>query len=216
MIVPYCERITIGMEPFNAVSNLIFIVCAAVCATLLLRDWTRLHVNSKEVLSCLSALILLIGIGSAAFHFKPSYTTHAFDLIPIGLFISLALISILKLGFNLSTRSIVAVVLVWFCSTAIASTAPEFLAGSLVYVPTLILVLLVAVLYPQKNRKLFAVFGFFALGLLIRAIDLPLCDTLSIGTHWLWHVCTALAALQTYLFVLQQFRAKDKDTTTSA
>lgn len=216
MIVPYCERITIGMEPFNAASNLIFMVCAAVCATLLLRDWTKLQVNSKVVLSCLSALVLLIGVGSAAFHLIPSHTTHAFDLIPIGLFILLALLNILKMGFNLSTRTIVAIALLWFCSTAIASGAPEFLAGSLVYVPTLIAVLLVAVLYPHKNHKIVAVLVFFGLGLLIRAIDLPLCDTLSIGTHWLWHVCTALAALQSYLLVLQLCTDKDNDAITSA
>jgi len=205
-----------GMEPFNAVSNLIFIVCTAVSAALLLRDWANLQANSKLVLVSLSVLIMLIGIGSAAFHFKPTHTTHALDLIPIGLFILLALISMLKKGFNLGWPIIVAIALAWLCTTALASTVPEFLAGSLIYVPTLILILLMAIPHSQYNRKLLAVFGFFGMGLLIRAIDIPLCDSFSFGTHWLWHVCTAVAALQSYLLILRICRTNDKNATASA
>lgn len=216
MIVPYCERLTIGMEPFNAVSNLIFIICAAVCATLLIRDWTKLQPNSKIILCSLSILIMFIGIGSATFHFKPTHATHAFDLVPIALFILLALSCILKLAFSLSNGAIAAFTLLWCCTTAIASGAPEFLAGSLVYVPTLIMLLVMAMVNPGRNRKIVAIFGFFGLGLLIRAIDLPLCNTLPIGTHWLWHVCTALAALQSYLLVLQQCKNKEASLISNA
>jgi hypothetical protein len=205
-----------GMEPFNAASNQIFIVCAAVCAALLFRDWAKLQTKSRLVLLSLSTLIMLIGMGSAAFHFKPTHTTHAFDLIPIGLFILLALISLLKKGFKLSWPIIVAIASVWSCFTAVASTAPQFLAGSLVYVPTLLLLLCMAVVNPQYNRKLWAVFSFFGMGLLIRAIDLPLCDSFSMGTHWLWHVCTALAALQSYLLILHLCRTNDTNATASA
>jgi len=158
---------------------------------------------------------MLIGFGSAAFHFKPTHATHAFDLIPIGLFILLALSSILKMEFNLGNGTIATIALVWVCTTAFASGAPEFLAGSLVYAPTLIMVLVMAMVNPRKNRKIVAILVLFGLGLLIRAIDLPLCNTLAIGTHWLWHVCTALAALQSYLLVLQQCKNKDNSSITN-
>ncbi len=216
MIVPYCERVTMGIEPFNSASNLIFIVCAGVCATLMLRDWAKLRTDSKFILSSLSTLIMLIGIGSAAFHIKPTHVTHAIDLIPIGLFIVVALSCVLKMGFKLSKASVAGIVTVWGCATALASTKPDFLAGSLLYLPTLLIILIMAVLNTQQHRKLVAVFAFFGLGLLIRAIDLPVCNTLSIGTHWIWHACTALAALQTFLLVLYQCKSKDNVLTPSA
>jgi len=217
MIVPYCERLTIGIEPFNSASNLIFIICGALCVTLMLRDWTKLQLAFRFLLCAMNALIVFIGIGSAAFHTHPTHTTLAFDLIPIALYILLVLGAVLVIGFKRGKASVAGIVLVWCCTTAIASTKPDFLAGGLIYIPTLTLILLMAVFSShQHQRKLVAIFAFFGVGLLLRSIDLTLCNTLPIGTHWLWHVCASLAALQSFLLVLQLCKTKDNALTTSA
>src|SRR3712207_1850463 len=79
----YCERIDAHFwaEPLNAITNVAFLLAAALAARLLLRerasDWPA---------AILTALVGAIGIGSFLFHTIPSRWTAAVDVIPIQLF----------------------------------------------------------------------------------------------------------------------------------
>jgi hypothetical protein len=85
----YCERSAPGFwgEPLNAVSNLAFLVAAFLCWRMLERG------GGRDLPSVwLIALMVLIGVGSGAFHTLPSRTTVLMDVVPIGVFILSAIV----------------------------------------------------------------------------------------------------------------------------
>src|SRR5688500_9904442 len=79
----YCERLDDGFwaEPFNAASNLAFVV-AALAAWML---WRRHGRDDLPVLG-LIGIVLLIGIGSFLFHTMPAPWSARADVIPIQFF----------------------------------------------------------------------------------------------------------------------------------
>jgi hypothetical protein len=85
----YCERSAPGFwgEPLNAVSNLAFFVAAFLCVRMLKRGGER-----DLPSTWLIVLIVLIGVGSGAFHTLPSQTTVLMDVVPIGVFILSAIV----------------------------------------------------------------------------------------------------------------------------
>ena len=194
-IVPYCERLSNGDEPFNTITNTAFLLVAAY-------NWYRLRQIKPELagsglaasktrfnlmifVSC--ALPAMIGIGSALFHATPSTLTHMLDIVPVCLF---ALGSLLLLLSNKAwpVRSISMLMVMWLSATAIAAQWPEVLAHSLFYLPTVLVLLFLALVFNpaaashslrkcsrQEKRLLILSATTFTTALLFRATDLPSC-----------------------------------------
>jgi len=197
----YCERTAPGFlnEPFNALSNAAFLIAAW---------WNFTQIDPKHRVSMASGLCLLaalIGLGSFAFHTRPSLLTQWVDVIPIWLFVcgyATAAIYVAT-GRNLVKTVVigvlgVAALVFLFLITGELVTAkppgdkPSAVNGSLQYLPAVIALLVFSVLatvrsHPARTRLWIAT-GLFLLALFFRTIDLTVCRELPIGTHVLWHL----------------------------
>jgi len=195
----YCERSTPQLwdEPLNVMSNLAFFLVAFLI-------FKHLHAtqNSKNKtrwdLWLLSGLILAIGIGSSIWHlFALSWTLWA-DRIPILLFISVFLISFLVRIFRLTLLSAFSLFsLFQIINIAIQlQYPPTTLNGSLFYLPTLVLLIVITIILWRKNhpeiKRYFQLASIlFVTAIFFRSIDLLVCDTIPMGTHFVWHILVA-------------------------
>jgi hypothetical protein len=191
----YCERVgpEIWGEPLNAVTNLAFIVSAALLVRALgrsdrpaRRDWAPW---------VLVALVFLIGIGSALFHTLAVGWAAAMDVIPIALFVLLAVYLSLRRLVGLGIwASLLGVGIV----LALAVGFPVLLRfGGGSYLAALLAMLAIG-LYLRLRRGhpagtvLLAAATVFTVSLALRTLDLPLCQAIPSGTHFLWHLLNAL------------------------
>jgi hypothetical protein len=74
----------------------------------------------------------------------------------------------------------------------------DVLNGALLYAPAFILLLALGVFHARHwaavRFSLLAAAGVFAIALVFRTLDQEVCPALPIGTHFLWHSLTGLAA----------------------
>ena len=196
---PYCERIAPGLwgEPLNTFSNIFFLLVAL----LLIRNIIKSDIGTiktKWDVWLLLALIVAIGTGSSLWHlFATGWTLWA-DRAPILLFINLYFLSCLIRILHFSAVK----TLILFIAYHTINTATQFylppmtLNGSLFYIPTALFLVITTVLIwrnDSNTAKLFflpATFLFFA-ALILRTVDLSVCDKIPIGTHFVWHILIA-------------------------
>lgn len=205
----YCERTSTAFwsEPLNAVSNIAFIIAALIA----LQIWKNARSDAKNTGSTqtdaqnnaalvLIALLTIIGIGSFLFHTFANYWSLLADSIPIAAF--------MLAYFYLATRSYIgANILISFVATVIFYAALEYLPplfqglmGSTAgYFPALLAILLFAVLtyrsHKPTSNALFLGGLVFAVSMIFRMLDQPLCPILPTGTHYLWHILNAAVLL---------------------
>lgn len=217
VIVPYCERLATGGEPVNTLSNAGFILVALYGWSLWRRSSRSLANNpayreqsalQSKAIPVLLLLCLLIGTGSSLFHANPGPITHLIDIVPVCLFALLALWLCLK-RYQWPQHKSFGLLIVWIAATALAAQFPQVLAHSLFYLPTVLVLVYLAVALKQQRQRLSLLAAIFASALTFRALDLPLCE-LDVsnqtvpalaglaghtGTHFLWHVLTAIACI---------------------
>jgi len=189
----YCERTHPGLlaEPFNAISNIAFLIAAILVLRLALRR------PPDGPVVALAILVGVIGIGSALFHTFANRLTLVADVAPITLFIYayffLAMRRILGLG---AVAALALTVIFLLASLGVESLVRPFLGGSAGYVPALVAILAVAAAAwprePEAAGLLLFAGAAFAVSLTLRTLDLPLCETFPRGTHFLWHALNAL------------------------
>jgi len=196
----YCERIggQVWDEPWNAVTNGAFLLAAFAAYRL----WRRAGGHDRPALM-LILLVGAIGIGSFLLHIAPQPWTLAADVVPIQLFafsyFALALVRFIGLGpaataLGTGAFFVFALSLGW----GAASFLPPGLRGSAGYAAFLLgLGGMAGVLWhrdgSRETARIIALAGLvFALSLTFRTLDGPLCDSLPLGTHWLWHLLNAL------------------------
>lgn len=191
----YCERLGPGLwaEPFNALSNLGFIIAGL---WLLRRSVKR---GDPVAVRALPVLMVLIGFGSATFHTVATRWAEVLDVLFIGLYIYwfvacyaryrwttpwwLALLCMgLFHGFSLGLGQLF---------------KPDTLNGSVAYLPALLGLLIFSLLTAWKDRLhrarwFFAATLVFTFSLTLRTLDMSLCSQWSTGTHWAWHLLNAL------------------------
>jgi hypothetical protein len=186
----YCERLVPGFwaEPLNAVSNAGFIV-VALAALYLQRPRRDLY------LLALSLLVLAIGIGSFLFHTFANGWSSLADVIPIAVFIyaylALALHRFLGFGWPATMTMLVGFMVL---NLFVDDVLPP-LFGSANYVPALLAMLAIGpILLARRHAAapyVLAAALVFLVSLTLRTLDLPLCDTLPLGLHFLWHLLNA-------------------------
>ena len=190
----YCERIEPGLlaEPLNAITNLAFIIAG----------FFALHLTRKEnALNWRSGLMIVLvfamGIGSTLFHTYATLWAMMTDVLPILAF-QIAFIvfyaqNIIKLKFPLCFAPLAVFLALMYGAMQLPR---ELLNGSLEYAPALIMVTTYG-LYHLKHATrekwgLLAVAGAFTLSMTLRSIDIALCHTIPLGTHFLWHCLNAI------------------------
>ncbi len=195
----YCERTGPGpwAEPLDAVSNLAFLVAAALA----LLAWRRDRPRDWPLL-LLVADAGAIGLGSLAFHVAPGPLTWAGDVWPIRLYVlgHLAL-ALRRLGGAGWLTTLGGLVALSAATTAAIRAWPAALAGGVGYLPVLAALTLLGGWLAWRpgepelraaGRAHLVAASTFAAALVFRSIDLPACALFPAGTHFLWHLLTGL------------------------
>jgi len=191
----YCERTgpEIWNEPLNAVTNLAFIVSAAILARSLSR--ADRETRTDWAAWALVVLVFLIGIGSGLFHTLAVGWAAAADVIPISLFILLATYLALRrlAGFGLwiGLAGMVSVLGLAVGISALLRIGGGSYIAALVAMVTIGLYLRLRLHHPAATALLTAA-GVFAVSLTLRTLDHPLCEAIPTGTHFLWHILNSV------------------------
>lgn len=193
----YCERAGdpgAFAEPLNFLTNGFFILAAV----LIFRAFRQHPVNTKHAdLYLLTLFLFAIGIGSGLWHWKPTPTSVLLDVIPITLFMHLFLISALRRLFAFSWGRVLGCWGLYVAITILAQRylPPDVLHGTVMYLPTYGVMLLLTFGISRRNAALCKVFvgitAVWTLSLIARTIDLEICTSLTIGTHFIWHTLNA-------------------------
>jgi len=213
MIDLYCERLAPGFwaEPVNALTNLSFLL-AAFYAWRLAAKRQALSTGTWTLI----ALIAAIGIGSFLFHTFANGWSMAADVIPILLFqvTFLWIYGARVIGWSVSVRLGSVGLLVG--GVAAGMRYPDLFNGSLRYLPAIVLLLGLGAYHwmnaASERGVLLLATGVLCVSLLFRSIDLSLCDTLPIGSHFLWHLLNGLVLYLVFRGLLAGQRVNDKST----
>lgn len=196
----YCERTAPGFwaEPLNSVTNLAFVLAAALLLRALLALPPSPDMPSRRpALAMLIGLLAAIGVGSFLFHTVATRWAAAADVLPIYAFMHVYAACFLRLGAGLPWR------LAWLgapgffvLAQGVGQVLPPATLGMGGYAPALLALLLFAawraVAGDVRWRGLAAGAVVFSVSLALRQADLPLCARWPLGTHFLWHLLNAL------------------------
>jgi hypothetical protein len=147
----------------------------------------------------MAAVLAAIGVGSWLFHTHANRLTGLMDVLPIVLFILLYVFAATR-DF-LGARPLVAgLAAAGFVPYAVALTpvfrALPFFEVSAFYWPVPVLILGYAVLLRQRApgtaRGLALGAAILVVSLVFRTLDETVCDTVPLGTHFMWHVLNGI------------------------
>jgi hypothetical protein len=207
----YCERTdgSFWSEPLNAVSNVSFLI-ASIAAWLFIRRVARQTGQSAAELYVLPALIFVIFFGSSAFHTTASRWGVALDSGSIAVFMLYFIVLWARLYWDLPWSRAWIAAPAFLAFTALVSLLPVRASGMYLAAVLGLLVLAALLLFSRRpDRKqhwrwYLAVALVFAVSLTARTLDDPLCDSMPIGTHYIWHTLNGVVLyLVTHAAVLR-------------
>lgn len=184
----YCERLDLSYwaEPINAITNAAFIIAALIMATR-----TRGHTPSQIL--CL--ILFAIGTGSYLLHTHATVWAMLADVAPIGIFILTYLFLVNRdiAGWPLWAAILGTLAYIPYAAALLpVLNLHPFLAISNFYwtVPLLLLVYAAALRHRyRQTAKGFAIGAAILItSITLRSLDMPLCEALPLGTHFLWHI----------------------------
>ena len=188
----YCERIDASFwsEPLNALTNIFFLVAAV---------WVLRREGLNSTARILALILGIIGAGSFLFHSFAQAWAGALDVLFILLFTLLYLFAASK-DFMGAPRSIALVITLGYFPFSIIVdwlTLPlTFLGSTRIYMPMPILIILFSLLLykrlPIVSRGLAVGAFILVISMLARILDVPLCQKIPLGTHFVWHVLNAV------------------------
>ncbi len=205
----YCERIDPGFwaEPLNATSNAGFAVAAALLVARLRRSPGPLPMSIR----LLPALLLLVGLGSFAFH---TLATLWAGWLDTGFILAFACVF-----FYAFFRHVAGAPWQWSGAAAFGFFGLSFGAkawlpdlgmnGSEAYSPMLLgLFAMTAWLRrePAAFKSFLAGTLLLCVSIALRTIDRAACESIPVGTHFLWHLLNAAV-----LYVLTAAMIESKD-----
>ncbi|MBN2905167.1 MAG: ceramidase domain-containing protein [Rhodobacteraceae bacterium] len=191
----YCERTgpAYWAEPVNALSNAAFVIAALIA-------WRR--TRGLALGRALSVVLGAIGVGSFLFHTHATAWAGVADVVPIMGFILLYLYAANRAFWGLGRGTALGLSALFVPFAALL--APLFalipgLGSSAGYGPVPLVILIYAALLgrraPETARGLALGAGLLILSLGFRTLDGPLCATLPLGTHFMWHLVNATMLL---------------------
>jgi hypothetical protein len=185
----YCERTSAAYwaEPVNAVTNAAFLIAAVIM-------WRRSE--GLPLARAMCVVLGAIGVGSYLFHTHANGLTAALDVGSILAFILVYLFAatrdLLGLGWRWATAAVVAFFPYAAVMVPAFSAVMPFLGSSTGYAPIPVLILGYAVALwrraPETARGMAVGAAILIVSLTFRTLDEPLCATLPLGTHFLWHI----------------------------
>jgi len=195
----YCERLEPGLwaEPVNVFTNLAFIVVGILLLRLLMYEQV-LRMRSKWDHWLLVVCIFLIGIGSTLWHMYALPWAELADVLPITLLINVFLLSFLLRVARMQVWQVVGLFLTFHIfSLGIIKPFPEdFLNGSIFYVPTWAALWAIVIYLSKSHHPLAKSFLsatlVFSVSIILRSLDLELCEYFPTGTHFIWHLLNAV------------------------
>lgn len=195
----YCERAGPGLwaEPANTLSNLAYVIAAAVVWRMQARLKAEAGACPADV-QLLAPLLLLVAGGSFLFHALATRWAGTLDTLFILSFCCAFLYSFLLHVMGAGNRTALAGAAVFaVISYAVSRFAPPaILNGSLGYVPNLIVLIALTVYLAHRRASSARAFGvasvLFCVALALRTVDRELCARFPLGTHFLWHLSSAL------------------------
>jgi hypothetical protein len=234
-IFAYCERAgdpAFWAEPFNALSNVAFLLAAVVAALQLARTDGR----GRPMEWLLVLLVFVIGVGSFLFHTYATRWASVADTAPIGIFMIGYLAYAMRRYLGAPYWAVAAGLGVFLLAMKAAEGIPcqpgllpitmaagrPCFNGSLGYVPALAALVLIGVALVIRRHgagsAVLAAGAVFAVSLSLRTVDFEVCGVTSVmgrarGTHALWHIANALLL---YLLLLAAIRHGAGVRTTSA
>lgn len=190
----YCERggDSFWAEPLNAVSNLAFLF-AALSVGLRLRSAK----SSYPDVGVLVVLTVAVALGSFLWHTLAQPWSQWTDVLPIGLFTVIYLLSfcrrVLRWSWTASGAAVAVFALV--NALALALLPGDFLNGSGFYLPAWAALAAAALYCRYRGLDAAAPAAFmaavFTVALLLRSVDAVLCPLFPGGTHFAWHLAVA-------------------------
>ncbi|MBE0412498.1 ceramidase domain-containing protein [Yoonia sp.] len=183
----YCERgdASYWAEPVNAVTNLSFIIAAAIM-------WPRSA--GLPMARVLCVILFVIGVGSYLFHTHATAWAALADVVPIGLFILTYLFAINRDAVPLRTNWAVLATLLFIPYAALLVPVLHqipFVRISNFYWTVPILLMIYAVFlrhHAELARGFWVGAAILTVSITFRSLDARLCAALPIGTHFMWHL----------------------------
>ncbi len=197
----YCERLNADFwaEPFNALTNVAFIL-AAIVGFFVAKNHNRLDF----VNGLLIALAATIGIGSFLFHTYANEWAMWADMIPIAILAVIYIAVSVRSFFNKSWLGVAIVAVLFFAASygilffinTLPANSIAWLNGSHIYAPVLLGLLAMSfslffIKHKATNLMLMATITFI-ISLAFRTMDKTICEILPLGTHFLWHSLNGL------------------------
>lgn len=190
----YCERIdpSYWAEPVNAVTNAAFLIAAFVM-------WRRVRGARLPLANALVVTLALIGVGSYLFHTHAQVWAAFADSGMIGVFAILFVFAAHRDFWGLSGWRAYAATGLFI--PYVALTVPifaqlPFFQISSGYWPLPLLMLIYGLALrrraPATGQGLMIAAGICTTSLVFRSLDMPLCDALPLGTHFIWHVLNGI------------------------
>lgn len=196
-------------EPLNAISSIAFILAGIGVYKLLKKNRIQ-----KVEYKALVILIILIGIGSFIWHATGNLYVLILDVVPVAL--SFALITYIFLSKIIRNRRLALLIALLLLPIRffISSFAPTDIISSLVrnLINFIVFLVIIALAFKKYGKSAFQGLGVLAIylfAIIMRGIDLQVCSTFLIGTHFLWHIFNALAAYLAVQFIIKLERVKN-------
>jgi hypothetical protein len=193
----YCERTSPALwaEPVNALTNLAFVAAGLWGVREVRRHGAGLFAD------ILAWWVVAIGLGSALFHTFANELTKWADILPIAGFTLGYTLMNLRRFMAMSWQKALPIFVVFYGAAGmIAFLVPDWLRaasnGSTGYLPPFLALLFFGTLVLASGSRAgwynIAAAGIFVLSVSFRAVDLKVCDTFPLGTHFLWHTLNGL------------------------
>lgn len=190
----YCERtdFTYWAEPVNAATNAAFLIAAAIMLL-------RVRGQGMPLAVVLCWILAAIGVGSYLFHTHATIWAMIADVAPIAVFVLTYVYAANRAYWRMPVWAAGLGTLAFLpyaaLTTPIYEALPFFKISSF-YWPVAVLIAAYAVLLsrraPMTARGLGIGAGILAVSLAFRSSDMGVCDSLPLGTHFMWHILNGI------------------------
>lgn len=192
-MIHYCERLDMGFwaEPVNALTNLFFLIAAALAYRMIRQTPCRL----KTPALLLAAILFIIGIGSFLWHTLATPWTGAADVLPILMFNLLYVYFFFRYVLEQIPAIAGGAVAGYLGGSVLLYQFldPRWWHGSVGYLSTVLMLIIMGALLRHPVARLYwMTVAIFTLSLTFRSLDAVACDLIPFGTHFLWHTLNAV------------------------